>query len=276
MSRASAAGILAAAAFVCLAMLQASSARRNLLARVGWVGPASAAARRHAMSPRVLAWVAAVPAWLIGRRVGGVAVGLAAVGAVAAVPVLVRRRRDARRSTAVQEQLAEGVGVIASGLRSGRSLAQSVGLAAGEIPAPLGPTFGRVADRVALGDPLEDALGAWANEVGGPDARVAAGVFALHRRTGGALSGALDGLAVTLRARRSAARELRSLTAQARLSAAILGLLPIGFFLFLSVVARSDVEAAFGTSVGSGAVILGFTLQACAYLWIRRLLRVEP
>jgi tight adherence protein B len=110
--------------------------------------------------------------------------------------------------------------------------------------------------------------------VGGPDARVAAGVFGLHRRTGGALAGALDGLASTLRARRSAARELRSLTAQARLSATVLGLLPIGFFLFLSVIAREDLRTAFGTPIGSGAVVLGFTLQACAYVWIRRLLRV--
>ena len=166
--------------------------------------------------------------------------------------------------------------MIAAGLRSGRSLAGSIELAADELSPPLGGSFRRVVDRVALGERLEDALRVWSSEVGGPDARVTGGVLGLHRRTGGALSAALDGLASTLRARRSAARELRSLTAQARLSAAILGLLPIGFFLFLSVVARRDVETAFGTPVGTGAVLLGFTLQACAYLWIRRLLRVEP
>jgi tight adherence protein B len=192
------------------------------------------------------------------------------------VPVLVRRRRAARQDKAIQEQLPEAVSIIASGLRSGRSLAQAVELAGGELAPPLGPTLDRVADRVMLGDPLEDALQAWAAEVGGPDARLAAGVFGLQRKTGGALATALDDLATTLRSRRSAARELRSLTAQARLSATILGVLPIGFFLFLSVVARRDVETAFGTPAGSGAVMLGFTLQACAYVWIRRLLRVEP
>jgi len=166
--------------------------------------------------------------------------------------------------------------VIAAGLRAGRSLAGSVELAGEELGPPLGLTFRRVSDRLALGDPLDDALHAWAVEVSGPDARLAAGVFSLHRRTGGALATALDELAGTLRARRSATRELRSLTAQARLSAAILGLLPIGFFLFLSVVARSDLETAFGSPVGSGAVALGFALQGVAYLWIRRLLRVEP
>jgi tight adherence protein B len=273
--RALPAAFLAVVAVACLAMGVASVERRALLERLGWV-PVVRRSRGVLVRPGAVAAVAVVPAWLLGDRIGGIAVGLAAVGVVATAPALVRRRRDAVRATAVQEQLAEAVGVIASGLRSGRSLAQSVELAADELPPPLGPSLRRVADRVALGDTLEDAIDTWALEVGGPDARVAAGVFGLHRRTGGALAGALDGLASTLRARRSAARELRSLTAQARLSATILGLLPIGFFLFLSVVAREDLQTAFGTSIGTGAVVLGFTLQACAYVWIRRLLRVEP
>ena len=275
MIRALLAAFLAVVAVACLAMGVALAERRGSLERLGWA-PVVRRSRGVFVRPGAVAVVAVVPAWLLGDRIGGIAVGLAAVGVVATAPALVRRRRDAVRATAVQEQLAEAVGVIASGLRSGRSLAQSVELAADELSPPLGPSLRRVADRVALGDTLEDAIDTWALEVGGPDARVAAGVFGLHRRTGGALAGALDGLASTLRARRSAARELRSLTAQARLSATILGLLPIGFFLFLSVVAREDLQTAFGTSIGTGAVVLGFTLQACAYVWIRRLLRVEP
>lgn len=101
-------------------------------------------------------------------------------------------------------------------------------------------------------------------------------MFQLHRRTGGALASTLEELGSTLRKRRSATRELRSLTAQARLSATILGLLPIGFFLFLSAVARQDMQDAYRTSLGATAIALGLVLQALAYLWIRRLLRVEP
>ena len=122
-------------------------------------------------------------------------------------------------------------------------------------------------------DPFRNA---WAADVGGPDARLVAGVLKLHRRTGGSLSTTLEDLAATLRSRRSAAREVESLTAQARLSATILGLLPIGFFLFLSVVAREDLEAAYETPAGVAAVGLGFALQGAAYLSIRGLLRVEP
>jgi len=109
-----------------------------------------------------------------------------------------------------------------------------------------------------------------------PDARLVAGVLKLHRRTGGSLAATLENLAATLRERRGAARELESLTAQARLSATILGLLPIGFFLFLSIVARRDLQAAYEMPAGIAAIGLGLGLQVAAFVWIRHLLRVEP
>ena len=161
-------------------------------------------------------------------------------------------------------------------MRSGRSLRQSIELAADELDPWLGATFRRLVDRTELGDPMDEAIDVWAAEVGGSDPRLVAGVLKLHRRTGGSLSAALEDLAGTLRSRRSAAREVESLTAQARLSATILGLLPIGFFLFLSVVARDDLEAAYQTRAGVAAIGVGFALQGAAYLWIRSLLRIEP
>jgi tight adherence protein B len=172
--------------------------------------------------------------------------------------------------------LAEGVALIATAMRSGRSLLQAIELSADELDPSLGATFRRLVDRAELGDPIDEAIDAWAEEVRSPDARLVAGVLKLHRRTGGSLSRTLEDLAATLRSRRSAAREIESLTAQARLSATILGLLPIGFFLFLSVVARDDLEAAYDTPAGLAAIGVGFMLQGAAYLWIRGLLRVEP
>jgi tight adherence protein B len=197
------------------------------------------------------------------------------VAAVAVSPRLVRGRRARRREREMQEHLAEAVALIATAMRSGRSLLQAIELSAEELDPSLGTTLRRLVDRTELGDPMDEAIDAWAAELGSPDARLVAGVLKLHRRTGGSLSTTLEDLAGTLRSRRSAAREIESLTAQARLSATILGLLPIGFFLFLSVVARDDLHAAYETAAGVAAIGLGFALQGAAYLWIRGLLRVE-
>ena len=70
-------------------------------------------------------------------------------------------------------------------------------------------------------------------------------------------------------------REVRSLTAQARLSGTILGLLPIGFFLFLSVVSHHDMAAAYSSSIGVAAIAAGLVLDGLAFLWIRKLVAVE-
>lgn len=267
-----------AAACVLLAGAAAVGSRRGaILVRAG-VRPGPWAIPREIASPPPWVWTAigSVFASFVGFRIAGDAGAIVAAGTVFAAPRVIRRRRRASVSRLTQDQLAEGISVIASGLRAGRSLRQAFELAAAEVEPPIGPSFVRICDRVELGDPMDEAVDAWATEISGADARLAAGVLRLHRRTGGALAGTLEELASTLRARRSASRELRSLTAQARLSANILGLLPIGFFAFLSVVARDDMVAAIATPAGALAILLGLVLQAAAYVWIRRLLRIEP
>ncbi len=272
--RAVLAGGLAGAATVFVAWAAAVERRTRLFA------PLRPGTHVHRHRPRVPAKVLLIAgaglAWMLGGRVAGGVGSVAATVAVLVAPMVTARRRTRRRERAMQERLADAVSLIASAMRSGRSLYQAMELAGDELDPPLATTFRRLADRADLGHSMDGAIDAWAADVGGPDARLVAGVLKLHRRTGGSLAATLDDLADTLRDRRSAARELESLTAQARLSATILGLLPIGFFLFLSVVARSDLEAAYETPTGVAAIGLGFGLQAAAYVWIRRLLRVEP
>ena len=228
------------------------------------------------MPTNALVAVAAVAAWILGGRAAGGVGSIAATSAVLVAPTMIARRRTRRRDRAIVEHLAEAVSLIASAMRSGRSLRQAIELAASERDAVLAPTFRRLGDRTGLGDSTDEAIDAWAIDVGGPDARLVAGVLKLHRRTGGSLAATLENLAATLRERRGAARELESLTAQARLSATILGLLPIGFFLFLSIVARRDLQAAYEMPAGIAAIGLGLGLQVAAFVWIRHLLRVEP
>jgi tight adherence protein B len=225
---------------------------------------------------KVLVAMGVVAAWLVGARFAGVVGSLAATAVALTAPAMVARRRKRRQEIATQERLAEAVSLVASAMRSGRSLHQAIELAATDLEPLLGSTFRRLADRTGLGDAMDESIDAWAHDVGGPDARLVAGVLKLHRRTGGSLAASLENLAGTLRDRRASARELGSLTAQARLSATIIGLLPIGFFLFLSAIARPDLEAAYETPTGVAAIGFGLALQGAAFVWIRQLLRVEP
>ena len=213
-----------------------------------------------------------------GLVLGAVVAGpLGALGGAPAGFVCARlrsRRRAAREREQLESQLGDAVGAISAALRAGLSLSQAIGYSAGEVGSPLAERLRAAADRIELGTPLDEALEMFADEVGGRDVRLVNGVLSLHRRTGGDLPRVLDQVGITLRERRASIREIRALTAQARLSGAILGFLPIAFFLFLAVTSRKDIEAAFTTPAGLAAMIVGLTMQACAFLWIRNLLRV--
>jgi tight adherence protein B len=184
------------------------------------------------------------------------------------------RRSRARRTAERDEQLADAVGAVASAMRAGQSLRQSIAYAGEEASEPLRSDLGALVREVEVGGSFDDATASFAERVGTEDARLVAAALSMHRRTGGDLPVVLDQVAATVRERLEMAREVRALTAQARLSGAILGLLPFGFFAFLWVTSRSDIEAALSTTAGIASVVFGVLLEAGAFLWIRKLLVV--
>jgi len=214
--------------------------------------------------------VGAGAGWFLGGPVAAV-IGFLVVRVGAAVW---QRRRDAKLAVTLDEQLADAVRSFAAGMRAGFSVPQAIAFAAREGEPPLATALSRVVDGVGFGDGLDAALDRWATEVGTDDARLVVGVLALHRRSGGDLPHVLDQVAMTLRERSVAAREIHALTAQARLSGAILGLLPIGFFGFLWLTSRGDIQGAFDSPVGVAAVVAGLALEGVAFVWIRSLLEV--
>jgi len=226
--------------------------------------------------------VARIPSWTGWAAAGGFAAWVLIapwclpLGATAGVALrrAVRRRADGKRRAVRDEQLADAVGSVSAALRAGLSVPQAFGYTAGETPPPLGDALSEVTRDIDLGLPMETAVARWARAVGTDDARLFAGVLRLHRRSGGDLPSVLDQVAATLRERRAAAREVRALTAQGRLSGAILGFLPIGFFAFLWLTSRSDIEGAFRSPAGLVAIGVGLTMEGLAFLWIRHLLEV--
>jgi tight adherence protein B len=233
------------------------------------------AQRPGRLGPVVRTVVLALASGAAGLAVAGLGGAIAGALAWVAVPRLRERRRRAAETAALEDGLADAVSAIAAAIRAGRSMSGALEEAASTVGPPLGPRIGALVDRQALGVPVEPAVADLVRSVPGPDGRLVAAVLGLHHRSGGDAPAVLDRVARTLRERRASAREVRSLTAQARLSGAILGFLPIGFFLFLSITARADVERALASTTGATSVAIGLTMQGLAFLWIRRLLRVE-
>lgn len=274
MSAAVCAGLLMVAAGVAWSRAVAHAQRDGVVAQL--TGAASNARTRDVpgIARRAIRRAVALPVVLLGFTSMGVAgAAIAAAGCVALPRVLARRRR--RAITAKQErQLVGAVVAVASALRAGLSLPQAVRFAASESAEPLASELSAVSARVDMGVPLERSLQGWADGTSNEDVRLFVNVLTL--RLGAGLPEVLDRVGETLRARGATRREVAGLTAQARLSGAVLGLLPIGFFLLLSLISRGDMMQAYSTAAGVTAIVMGLVLQAAAFAWIRRLVAAEP
>ncbi len=161
---------------------------------------------------------------------------------------------------------------LAAHLRAGGTvLAALRELAVGT--GPLADDLREVVARVDQGAPLAEALAGWRERRPGAAAQAVAGALEVTQLAGGGVAGALEGLAAGLRAGDEGARELRAQSAQARLSAAVVGLAPLGV-VGLSWLGDRRVPAALvGTAGGRVCLLTGLGLEALAALWMRAILR---
>jgi tight adherence protein B len=198
-------------------------------------------------------------------------------GAVAGVGLLRLRWRRAgrRRSEALERQLGELSETMSLALRSGLSVAQAMEFAASEARAPMSEILETFVDERRLGVPFDRALDHLAGSLGTEDARLFGLVVGLHARSGGDLAGALEDVTEAIRHRIAVRTELRALSTQGRVSGAIMGSLPIAFFVVLATTSRRQLGPVYRSAPGIAMLAAGLSMEALAYLWIRHLLRIE-
>jgi tight adherence protein B len=227
--------------------------------------------RRIDVRTSCIAIVTAVAGYAVAGPLG------AAVGPALTIAVGRLGRVRSHRALAARrdEQLADAVAALTAAVRSGMSVPQAIAYATREADVPVADDLARMVSDIDVGVPMADAVDGWARRTGSEDAQLVAGALDLHRRSGGDLPAVLDQVAATIRERVAVGREIRALTAQARLSGWILGVLPVGFFAFLWLTSRRDIQGALATPAGLGSVLLGLALEVGAFFWIRSLLDVS-
>jgi tight adherence protein B len=213
---------------------------------------------------------------LVGFRLAGVGGFLAGAGSGMAAPFILGARRQRRRADELERSIAEVAEATALGIRSGLSIPQALRFAADELGDPMRGALDEVLRATRLGTPLDRAITTWSEEVNRKEGTLLALILGIHGRSGGDLGGALEEVSRTVRHSISVQRELRAMSAQGRISGAILGSLPIGFFVVLAATSRSELDPVYHSGAGVMMIGVGLVLEALAYLWIRRLLRVDP
>jgi tight adherence protein B len=230
-----------------------------------------------AMTPEdaVATWLTAIAtAGLLASvlHIGLAPIAIAIVAAGGPIGLGMARGRGLRQLVAALPGFVE---LVCARLRSGHTVHTALADAANRDD-PVAGDVRRVLARVALGEPLTGALAWWAADRRLDPIRAAAGALAVASDTGGAAGDALEGLARSLRGHLGARADADSLSAQARLSAVVVGTAPVAYVAFAASVDPRAARVLVSSSTGRVCLVLGLALDALGAWWMRRIVRSEP
>lgn len=221
----------------------------------------------------------AAMAWTYARRAGVVA--LVAIGWLWPVLLLagaivgfgvhcgVRSSRTRTERRHYDTLLCNQLDAVVSKLAGGSSLPGALAASADTATA-VGRDLDLVLQRQRHGQSIQLSLDRWAASRATPGVVLVAAALAIAGESGGSQRNALVSVQSTLRERESLGREIRALGSQARTSALVLAVTPIGFAAFVALVDERIAEF-FSTPAGWACVTVGLALDAVGALWMQRL-----
>lgn len=173
--------------------------------------------------------------------------------------VHIQRTRD-RRKQALSAQLPEFLNILSNALRAGLSFNQAIATAGDEMSDPIRWEFQKVLRDYTLGRPLDEALNELVRRTGDEDVEMFVSAIIIQRQVGGNMSEVLDMIANTIRERVKLKGEVRTMSAQNRLSALIIGVLPIAIAMILSALNPDYIKPLFTETLGQimagGALVM--------------------
>jgi tight adherence protein B len=181
----------------------------------------------------------------------------------------------ARRRQRVETQALASIQLLASGLRAGYSVPQSIALVARESPEPTASEFALAAQEIFVGVGLADALRHLAQRTANSDYELMGIIVRVQHEVGGNLAQILDSLSETLRERFELRRQVEALTAQQRLSSLVLTILPFALLLLLSLMDRSFVEPLFSEPAGRIMLALAGLMVFVGWTVMRMVGRID-
>ncbi len=183
--------------------------------------------------------------------------------------------RILRRRASFSEQLPDLLQLIASALRSGFSLPQAFDAVVREDAQPAAGEFSRALAEARLGGGLEDALEAVANRMDSDDLRWTVLAIRIQQGVGGNLAEVLLTIAGTIRERAFLRRQVSALSAEGRLSAYILVILPVLVAAWLFISSPQYMRLLYTTTPGELMLVATVVLLVIGGLWMRRTIKVE-
>jgi tight adherence protein B len=207
--------------------------------------------------------------------IGGLLIGFMA-------PRIWLSRRKSGRLNTFNKQLPDTITLVANALRAGSSFLQAIELVVRESRPPVSIEFARVIREVNLGLPFDQAMENMVRRMRSEDFELMATAINIQHQVGGNLAEILDSIAFTIRERVRIKGEIRTLTAQQRMSGYVVGFLPFGLAGFIFLAAPTFFEPMWDPKVSlaglpAGIIILGLGLvmMMIGFMFIRKIVDIE-
>lgn len=198
----------------------------------------------------------------------GAAIGALLPGAI--IKLLCKRRRDR-----LETQLVGGIQTLASGVRAGLNLIQSMRMIADDGPAPISQEFAHLLREYDYGVPLDEAMSNAAWRVDSADYRLLFAALFTHRQRGGDLGETLDRIAESIREIQRLENRVKSLTAQGRATARWLGAMPGVVMTILYFIDSAGVIKLFTDGIGKAILAAVIALNIIGFLWMRKIMAID-
>ncbi len=210
--------------------------------------------------------------YFLGRSpISGVVGGLA-LGCLPTVNVIRRKRKRVR---AFVSQFPDALDLMTAALRAGHAFTGAIQLVADEMPDPVSAEFKETFDEQNLGLSFKEALMNLTERIDSMDVRFFVIAMVIQRETGGNVAEILEKISYTIRERFKILGELRSLTADARLSGIVLALLPVVVGLIILLINPSYIMFLFKDTTGRIMLGAAATMMVIGYIWIRKIVNIE-
>jgi tight adherence protein B len=219
---------------------------------------------------------AVVACFAVGLVLGGsLLIGLVFAGVGAMLPPAVVNFIANRRQKAFLSQLPDTLQLLSSTLKAGYSFMQGVEAVSQEVSDPMGGELRRVVTEAQLGRPVEDALDTSAERMDSPDFAWAVMAVKIQREVGGNLSELLMTVADTMTARERLRRDVSALTAEGKMSAIVLGALPILLGFAMYAMNPEYIGTLFEDPLGKILLVSSVVSALIGFAWMKKIIEID-
>jgi tight adherence protein B len=185
------------------------------------------------------------------------------------------RSKTRKKIVKFEGQLSDALDMIVSSLRGGFSFLSALELISKDMPEPIAGEFAKVINEISLGVTQEKALNNLVERVPSEDLKLLVIAIVIQIQTGGNLAEILDNISSTIRERLQLKREVKTLTAQGKISGLIVGLLPVILFVVIFAMDPSYMKLLISNIIGICMLVLAATNEIIGFLIIRKIVNIK-